>query len=148
MEIDTLRQELADLFEYERWANRKWDSAAEVLGGEAEKVREHVLRAQEIWYSRCLSEADLAPRTGSLCDSLAAMAQHWQELIRTSDPTAYVSYQNSAGEKFVNLLEDIARHVVNHGTYHRGQLREMAAQNKVDFPETDFILWRRSADQG
>lgn len=143
MEIDLLRSQLADLFDYELWANRRWDQACEQLGDAAHKIREHMLRAQEIWYSRCLSEADLPARSENLADALAAMAEHWKELIRTCDPTAYVSYQTLAGDKFVNLLEDIARHVVNHGTYHRGQLRAIAEAHSVEFLETDFILWRR-----
>jgi uncharacterized damage-inducible protein DinB len=45
-------------------------------------------------------------------------------------------------------VSDIAAHVVNHGTYHRGQLRERAeADGLDDFPETDLILFFRQIER-
>jgi uncharacterized damage-inducible protein DinB len=36
--------------------------------------------------------------------------------------------------------------VLNHGTYHRGQLVNMRRQLGIEkIPQTDFIVWSRSA---
>ena len=43
---------------------------------------------------------------------------------------------------------EVLRHVVNHGTYHRGQVAALLKLHGVDFPETDYISWKnkRNAD--
>jgi uncharacterized damage-inducible protein DinB len=41
---------------------------------------------------------------------------------------------------------DVFLHVLNHGTYHRGQLVNMLRQLGIEkIPQTDFIVWSRSA---
>ena len=37
---------------------------------------------------------------------------------------------------------EVLRHVVNHGTYHRGQVAALLKVHGVDFPETDYISWK------
>jgi len=37
---------------------------------------------------------------------------------------------------------EVLRHVVNHGTYHRGQVAALLKLHGVDFPETDYISWK------
>lgn len=56
------------------------------------------------------------------------------------------SYKNMKGDEFTDVVEDTLYHVVNHGTYHRGQvttmLREAGITNLVS---TDLIHYLRSA---
>lgn len=43
-----------------------------------------------------------------------------------------------------HMLSEVAHHVFNHGTYHRGHLRGLAdAAGFEDFPETDLIRFYR-----
>ena len=37
---------------------------------------------------------------------------------------------------------EVLRHVVNHSTYHRGQVAALLKLHGVDFPETDYISWK------
>jgi uncharacterized damage-inducible protein DinB len=37
---------------------------------------------------------------------------------------------------------EVLCHVVNHGTYHRGQIYALLKLQSVDFPETDYISWK------
>lgn len=62
----------------------------------------------------------------------------WHSVLSQRDLGEVIHYQNLAGVPQSRALVDIALHVINHGTYHRGQLREMATDG---FPETDFILF-------
>ena len=130
-----------DGFRYDAWANARWAPSVRQMGEPAAKVFQHVLNAQTIWYGRCVEETPELPAATD--EALAAMGEHWAELIRISDPTAFASYTRADGEMQFMMVEDIARHVINHGTYHRGQLRAMAEAAGVEFPETDYIIYRR-----
>ena len=55
---------------------------------------------------------------------------------------ARVIYHDSQGAEWERTFVEIASHVGNHGTYHRGQLRQLLEEAGVDFPDTDWIRWR------
>jgi uncharacterized damage-inducible protein DinB len=68
----------------------------------------------------------------------------WMDLIHKHDPASTnVEYQNFAGQKFSSLLSDIITHVVNHGTYHRGQIARIIRESGVQPPSTDYIVFAR-----
>jgi uncharacterized damage-inducible protein DinB len=54
-----------------------------------------------------------------------------------------VECRNLAGNTYRNTLADLIRHVVNHSTYHRGQLATQLRQLGQIPPATDFIVYRR-----
>lgn len=138
-----MREHLAEGFEYDAWANALWAPVVPNLGDRGADVYSHLLTCHTIWYSRCLSAEELPALPASTAEALQAMARHWQDLIRMSDPTAFASYETKAGDNYFNMVEDIARHVINHGSYHRGELRALAESAGVDWPETDFIRFKR-----
>ncbi len=141
-----LRASLQEGFDYDLWANRKWLEALPNLPFEAQARRtlDHIVGAQHIWLTRCLSEEEAGQRLSDLAQDLEAKHAGWTELLRTCDPGAFVSYTTLSGDSWFNTVEQIARHVVNHGTYHRGQLRGLAeAAEFMDFPETDLIRFFR-----
>ncbi|MBE3554365.1 MAG: hypothetical protein IMW85_05085 [Thermicanus sp.] len=45
----------------------------------------------------------------------------------------------SKGERFTNHLEEIIHHIVNHGTYHRGNIAAMVRQLGQTGVSTDYI---------
>ena len=141
-----MRDHFSELFDYDLWANQQWIAAIPNLP-DPERAREvltHILKAQYIWLTRCLSEESNTSLTGDFEQDAAHLHRAWKELVRVADLNAYIAYNNLAGEPFMNLLSEIVAHVVNHGTYHRGHLRGLCEAGKTDdFPETDFILFTR-----
>lgn len=135
-----MRELLLDLFLYDRWANERWIGVLEQFPNAepARKTMEHILWAQQTWLNRVLNdETDLGP---DLMAESARLHQAWRELVGMSDPTAYISYTMFNGETATNLFEEIALHVINHGSYERGRLRGLAqAQGFEGFPESDLI---------
>ncbi|MBX7133181.1 MAG: hypothetical protein K1X67_10940 [Fimbriimonadaceae bacterium] len=141
-----MRDQLADGFRYDLWANLKWvDILPRFQDRErAETVLRHVLNAQHVWLTRSLSAEEVPNLPADLTEGLQSMNAAWIEFLRISDPEAFVSYTTFKGEPYFNTVEQIARHVVNHGTYHRGQLRGLAqAEGWDDFEDTDLIRWHR-----
>lgn len=141
-----MRDWLIQGFEYDQWANDRW---APILNGElsnheaAQRAWAHHLFCCKIWYERTMGEIDLPDLPENVHEALTAMNIAWRELLAISDPTAFVAFQTLSGEHCFLMVEEIARHVVNHGTYHRGELRTYAVQEGIEFPDTDYALWRR-----
>lgn len=54
-----------------------------------------------------------------------------------------VRYACTEGKPFVSTLSDILTHVVNHSSYHRGQIASLVAKTGVRPPVTDFIALTR-----
>ncbi|GIV02257.1 MAG: hypothetical protein KatS3mg015_1087 [Fimbriimonadales bacterium] len=133
------------LFGYDRWANERWIAFARSHKWTAgDDVIEHIVRASEIWLSRVHREEPPDPAAETLERRLAACHERWLQTLRSLPPDEIIRYANLAGVQYETALGDIAAHVVNHGTYHRGQLRERAeADGFNDFPETDLILFFR-----
>lgn len=135
------------LFAYDRWANERWIAFARGRnwhGGD--EVLEHIVQASEVWLARIHREEPADPGKAPLEMRLAACHLRWMQTLREVKPEKVIHYTNLAGQRFESFLGDIAAHVVNHGTYHRGQLRERAeAHGSKDFPETDLILFIRES---
>lgn len=55
-----------------------------------------------------------------------------------------VSYRTLSGEPYDQPLGDLLLHVVNHSTYHRGQLTTLVRQAGGTPVATDYVLFRRT----
>lgn len=56
-----------------------------------------------------------------------------------------IIYTNSTGTEFMNSLEEIITHIVNHGTYHRGNISAMLRQLGTKSVSTDYIFYLRES---
>jgi uncharacterized damage-inducible protein DinB len=116
----------------------------------------HMWNGSSIWWQRLTTPDQLVqPATnfkGSMHDivnGLSHQSQQWLDLIsQASDESLNepLHYKTLKGEPFSQPLKEIALHIFNHGTYHRGQLINMLRQLGIDgkLPQTDFALWARA----
>ncbi len=57
-------------------------------------------------------------------------------------------YKNLKGDQFENTIEEILFHLVNHGTYHRGQIITLLRGSGVSQAiSTDLIVWAREREK-
>jgi uncharacterized damage-inducible protein DinB len=137
---------LSDLFQYDFWANRLWSGS---LGGfqsieRAQQVLEHILSSQRTWLNRCGVEVIEPTENVALEELFEQYSAAWRMQVTERPLEERIEYATSTGQSYVNTIGDIARHVINHGTYHRGQLRGLAeADGFTGFPETDYIVYAR-----
>lgn len=130
-------------FEYERWANLRWlDFLLETETPELyAKIMGHVLGAQTVWVVRI--EGDSLTAIPSPCIEVATIErlhERWVRVLATRSADEVIQYRRTTGEPMSSTLEEIALHVVSHGTYHRGELRGLCRTDGIDsFPETDRI---------
>jgi uncharacterized damage-inducible protein DinB len=140
---------LTGMLHYDAWANRQVLAAAL----EDEKVLRllgHLAQAKHIWLLRLEGQdtatMDLWPQRplDFWRQSLPQTDRRWIERIGGETPQRVVEYRNQTGQTYQTPLREIALHVVNHGTYHRGQLAT-AVKNAGGTPAvTDFIAWSRA----
>jgi len=150
------------LLAYARWANRQLLAAAESLSPEAftrdlrssyPSVRDtlvHVLWAEWLWLERLHGRSPLGLLDPSGFPTVDALRARWgpveagfDALLATpgADLTRRVSYTNRKGEQWAYPVGQILHHVVNHATYHRGQVVTLLRQLGQVPPTTDFLVF-------
>lgn len=154
------RQDILTLYDYNAWANARVLGTVEPLPAEAflrdlknsfPSVRDtlaHILGAEWIWLRRWHGESPSTlllatefPSLASLKDRFAAIEQERRAFLdglsedRLTQP---LHYRNTAGKAFTLPLVHSLQHVVNHGTYHRGQLTTMLRQLGAKPESTDL----------
>jgi uncharacterized damage-inducible protein DinB len=160
----TRLEELRDLFGYHRWANGiVLDAAASLapeqfdrdLGNSFGSIRgtlAHVLGADWVWLSRWLGSSPTTFPDWDVSTS-ALLRERWREIeqkqrdfldgLGEPDVDRVITYTVFSGKAMSNPLGELSRHVVNHATYHRGQVVTMLRQLQVEPPHTDLILYYR-----
>ena len=135
------REALLELQDYDLWANRRWLAVLPEMPDptRASNIFMHILNAQHHWLGRVMSEEEAGVRSDDLAIELERLYTAWRDILVNCDPNAYASYERE-GQAHFHMVSEIAHHVFNHGTYHRGHLRGLAdAAGFEDFPETDIV---------
>ncbi|MFM9874551.1 MAG: DinB family protein [Fimbriimonadaceae bacterium] len=138
-----MKNHLTEAFEYDLWANLRWLEFQPKATPEEQNVFAHILMAQKLWSDRAMGNSPTDfPIVEAIQENLRSLTQSWIDLISTHDPEEVIHYKRTTGEPKSLQLGEIALHVTNHGTYHRGQIRGLCqARNCIDFPETDMVLY-------
>ncbi|TAE66853.1 MAG: hypothetical protein EAZ85_15605 [Bacteroidetes bacterium] len=145
------------LFSYEHWANARLIAFMQGLPPQyiLPKILDifsHILNAQTIWLLRARKEnSDFeAWASFGLTECWARYMQgitEWETFLSSLEEDEFyenIVYQNSKGETYQNNLIEIMTHLVNHSTYHRGQIiAYFQQQNIKGLPPTDFIVFLR-----
>lgn len=158
-----MKEHLLELLDYHFWATRKMlDHIAKLpshiyreplvsVFPSVSHVVKHMHDVDQIWYSRMNEHFQKVERDlDNIRDAAAAFNILHQEIagyVRTCDAQSVVHYRNSKGEEFSNTLEEIVHHIVNHGTYHRGNITAMLRQLGQTGVSNDYIVYLREAGE-
>jgi len=162
--------EVRELYAYTSWANGRvldivagLDAAAftRSLGSSFSSVREtlvHMLGADWVWLSRWQGASPTSTPESWDLSSLEAIRAKWAEIERArtalvatlteADLRRPLAYRNTKGEPFVSTFGEMLLHVVNHSTYHRGQVVTMLRQLGAEGTDTDLITYYRQRAPG
>ena len=113
----------------------------------------HIWGAESLWWGR-LNQNPITisgdPFDGSmenLSASLQALDLQWLSWINGKDDMQLaekIHYKNVAGQPFHEAYDLLLMHIVNHNTYHNGQLVTMLRALGIDkIPSMDFVAWTR-----
>jgi len=74
-------------------------------------------------------------------EAVAAERGQWMASRSDEELGAVIYYQRLNGEPGATRLDVLIRHVVNHSTYHRGQVTAFLRNLGKTPPSTDLVLW-------
>jgi uncharacterized damage-inducible protein DinB len=141
-------------YQYNAWANRKVMACLERQSITDEKtlsVFAHLLAANFIWLNRIKDLPKSEYKLWGKYDlvQLRAMVEEADEqwmnfLDENEDFDRVMKYHNYVGDYFENNVQQIMIHLVNHGTYHRGQVAMLLRQNGYEPVNTDYITYDRT----
>ncbi len=147
-------EDMRQLYDYNAWANRRAMEAAAALtpeqftkplGSSFSSVRDtlaHLYGAEWIWLERFQGRSPASLPDASQFASLASLRERWLEQethllgfvrgLTQADLDRVMEYKTLKFGVYRNSLWQSMQHLVNHGTYHRGQvttlLRQLGAQ--------------------
>ena len=157
------KQDIQALFAFNQWANHRLLAAAESLSpdelfrntgasyGSVQGTFVHLLWAEWIWLRRWQGESPRDVWRLEDFPTIAALAVRSSQTEReqadfisrlTEERLAQrIAYLNLQNERWEYALAAMMQHVVNHSTYHRGQIVTMLRQLGRTPPATDFLVY-------
>ena len=159
MDLETIRE----LYGYNRWANARSLQAASTVspadftkevGGSFASLRgtlAHVYGAEWIWLERWRGTSPRKLPFALDFPDVETIRSRWQDVEREQKEflggldqgrlAEVISYVNLKGETFAYPLRRMLQHVVNHSTYHRGQVATLLRQLGATPLSTDLLLY-------
>jgi uncharacterized damage-inducible protein DinB len=160
------RQDLQTLINYHYWARDRLLQALETLtpdqynkdlGSSFKSIRDtltHIYAAEWAWHSRWVGTSPTALLPTSTFADLAALRAAWTEHERNMrafveglsdyDVSRVIEYKLLSGDAGASPIWQMVQHVVNHASYHRGQITTMLRQLGVKPAKSmDMIAYYR-----
>jgi len=118
--------------------------------GTGRGLLQHVLGAERLWTDRWNHKPAAMPSYPPTLSG-ADFRDEWNRIRAeqkrfvddaTGDAlTRELTYTNMRGQVKTYPMDDLLMHVVNHGTYHRGQISQLLRDRGRSSPSTDMILY-------
>jgi uncharacterized damage-inducible protein DinB len=141
------------LYQYNEWANNRVIGALNRQEVRDEKILTlmgHIVAAQFLWFHRIngLPPAEVKLWGEYKLEQLNEMVEKanrmWLEFVEREDSfDRELTYTNYVGDPYVNNVEAIMMHLVNHCSYHRAQIAMLLRQKGLEPINTDFITYDR-----
>lgn len=159
------KQEVITLFDFNRWARDRMLTAVTKLtqeqfvlnqGNSFPSIRDtlvHIMNAERNWLERWTNSVPQQTMKTRDFPTVAILLHYWDNL--ESQIHTFVT-QLDVLDRQVNLTQPMGltlplwqtiQHVVNHGTYHRGQVTTMLRQLGADAPITDLASYYAEIQQ-
>lgn len=156
---------VTDLIAYHRWANVLTCSAIKLIPdeilmkdfggsfGSIQSTMVHLLEADWIWLNRWKG-VPLADFPSWDLQRPEAVIREWLEISDAmvevarsfeTDPERDVNFIMRSGKSLSLPFQALAVHVMNHGSYHRGQIANMMRGAGYQPPSTDYFIFCTTA---
>ena len=155
--------EILEYYQYNRWAHeRTMDAAGELnseqynrpLPGSYPSLRatlEHVLSTEIIWLSRWEGHSLAEGPDYTECIDVGSLRSRWRSLwsrqsrylgaLSQEELSQGVGIRTRTGIETVQVLGDTLLHVVNHASYHRGQIASQIRALGGTPVNTDYFMY-------
>jgi uncharacterized damage-inducible protein DinB len=142
-----------DLFEYNRYMNNELIRAMvqnrNTVSEKSLKWMNHILNAHELYNCRIEPAGYQPPGTWDMrsLEELATINENNFQvslgIVRLYDFDTVILYTTLKGMAMENTVGDILFHIVNHSTYHRGQIAADFRNTGLEPLVSDFVIYRR-----
>lgn len=150
-----MKKYFLDLFEYNNWANDKillklQNITFQFNGINPFSLLSHIVAVQDEWLERVKgtkSHNIYIWEEYSIQEiEILSLNSHknWIRFIsnfKEDDFKALCKYKDSKQKKKSKAYQDIFQHVINHSTYHRGQINQILRMNGIEPVVIDFIYY-------
>ena len=141
------------LYQYNEWANKRVIGVLNKQQVDNEKILTlmgHIVAAQFLWFHRIngMPPAKVKLWGEYKLDQLNEMDEKANQMRlefieREESFDRELTYKNYTGDPYVNNVESIMIHLVNHCSYHRAQIAMLLRQSGLEPINTDFITYDR-----
>ena len=161
-------EEMCDLYDFNAWANRRSLEATAALtneqfvkplGSSFGSVRDtlaHICGAEWIWLERFQGRSPASLPNVAECPDVNSLSAKWAEQearllafvgrLSQEDLNRVLEYKTLKFGVYKNPLWQSMQHVVNHGTYHRGQVTTLLRQLGAQPILTDLMHYYRERE--
>ena len=163
-------QDIHSLYDFNYWANHRILNIIETLSheqfskdlssshGGIHGTLFHQMGAEEIWLKRWKGVSPAIFSKAEDYQTFENLKQHWDmvehemlgfcHMLKSDDDIRKViSYEDLKGNEYSQPLFQLMQHLVNHSTYHRGQIVTMLRQLGVKPVATDFVAFLREKNK-
>ena len=161
---------IRELYEFNAWAHRRVFDALAALPTD-QYLRDlksshggihgtlcHIVWAEQLWLTRWLGTPNPAVKQGKDLVSLAEVRARWEDVeiergrfldgLTEARLEETLTIQPTMGGAYVHSYLQTLQHVVDHSSYHRGQIITLLRQLGVKPPSTGLILFYRERSAG
>jgi uncharacterized damage-inducible protein DinB len=161
MDLETIKQ----LFDYNAWANQRTVAGCESIadekflqqvGGSFGSLRStlaHIMDVEWLYHERWQGCAPASFPKAENYSNLADINTRWKSIdadmnryvcaLTANDITRVIEFRNTKGISFRHPLWETMQHLVNHSTYHRGQVTTLLRQLGGVAQYSDMIYFFR-----
>jgi uncharacterized damage-inducible protein DinB len=153
-------------FDYHSWANKQLIEhlgklPEEIINKEVNSVFPsisqtfaHMYAVDELWFLRIngksVNSIESRPfkNIKEIDNAFTDLHNEMLECFNLQDDLEQpVIYSNTKGQRFQNSIREVIYHIVNHGTYHRGNIAAMIRQLGYQGVSTDYIYYLRNTNK-
>ncbi len=138
------------LYEYNNYCNAKLAQSFitnhHIALSESVKIFNHIINAHQIWNSRIQG----TPKVFGVWDLhnpidydmlIKANLDNTNAILDIFPLTDSIQYSNGKGQNIKKKVSDVLFHIINHSTYHRGQIAIDFRKNGINPIATDYIFY-------
>src|SRR5580658_387779 len=142
-----------ELFQYNQFANKLVFTALaenpEKESGNSIKFLSHIINVHQIWNDRIQPRFSPAGAwemhaIQDLYDMDTRNHRGSMQILDDLDLDQIIQYANTKGKIYQHTVGDLLFQIINHSTYHRGQIALECRQNGIEPVLTDYISFKWS----
>ena len=147
-----MKDHFKDLLEYNLYFNQlliqNFLDNNPVWSEKGKNLLNHILNAHQIWNARILNQDTFGVWQINVDDLLLKInSDNYTDSCKILDEKNFdeiITYKTSKGQEFNNSIQGILFHLINHSTYHRGQVVTQMKEAGLEPIATDYIFFKRN----